>query len=257
MFGSFVGMLSKLKDNKTVQSLKENISDNYTKIKDQVLRKYDITEVLPQIYHIQFPEPDSVAQLRTHIGKSEFQIWNVSEYKYDAGVEEQLLQVAEQGEVHHLCFSMYSNLPFYQLVLALNTIHRFTQRKDTRVYVHCQDSRIRSALLLACYVYRHRLVGVEDISEAILFVNHALGVRLDEPSGKAHKNLHVLLRNFVNYLHDFHSINKHQLRLLKIIISSPPQLQLRGWNSQETRISIEIKCGETTVLKSTYNWEII
>lgn len=79
-------------------------------------------------------------------------------------MEKELQGIAEQGEVQHLCFSMYSNPPFYQLVLAINTIHRFTQARDTRVYVHCQDSRVRSALLLACYIYRHRLMDVEDIS---------------------------------------------------------------------------------------------
>jgi hypothetical protein len=94
--------------------------------------------------------------------------------------------------------------------------------------VHCQDSRIRSALFLACYIYRHRLAGVQDISEAVLYVNSALKVRLEEPEGKTHKNMHLLLKNFVNYLHDFHSINKHELRLLKIIVSNPPQLQVGG-----------------------------
>lgn len=69
MFGSFVGMLNKLKDSKTVQTLRDNISDNYSKLKEQVLRQYKITEILPQIYHVQFPEPDNVAQLRAHIGK--------------------------------------------------------------------------------------------------------------------------------------------------------------------------------------------
>lgn len=48
-------MLNKLKENKTVQSLAENFSENYSKFKVQVLRTYDINEVLPQIYHIPFP----------------------------------------------------------------------------------------------------------------------------------------------------------------------------------------------------------
>jgi hypothetical protein len=172
-------------------------------------------------------------------------------------VERELQGIAEQGEVHHLCFSMYSNLPFYQLVLAINTIHRFTQARDTRVYVHCQDGRIRSALLLACYIYRHRLVGVEDISEAILFVNRAMGVRLDQPEGKLHKNMHLLLRNFVNYLHDFHSINKTQLKLLKIIVNNPPKLHVKGWNASSTRVSLEMRCGEDIAFKVNYGWEAV
>jgi hypothetical protein len=82
MFGSLVGMLSKLKESKTVQTLRDNIADNYHKLKDQVLRNYEITEILPQIYHASFPEPESIALLKAHIGKREFQIWNVSEYRY-------------------------------------------------------------------------------------------------------------------------------------------------------------------------------
>lgn len=82
MFESLLGMLSKLKESKTVQTLKENITDNYHRIKDQVLRNYEIIEILPQIYYTAFPEPESIAILKEHIGKHEFQIWNVSEYRY-------------------------------------------------------------------------------------------------------------------------------------------------------------------------------
>ena len=57
MFGSLVGMLSKLKESKAVQTIKGNISDNYQRIKDQVLHNYEIAEILPQIYHASFPEP--------------------------------------------------------------------------------------------------------------------------------------------------------------------------------------------------------
>lgn len=259
MFGSFAGMLQKIKENKTVQSLAGNISENYAKLKGQMLIKFEVIEVLPQIYHIPFPESENISQLQSHIGSSEFQIWNVGEYTYDAAIERDLLKVPEQGEVHHLCFTMYSNLPFYELVLALNTIRRFIEgSKSNKVYVHCQDGRIRSGLLLACYIYRHRLCGVEDIGEAMLFINKALKVRLEQPEGKMHKNLHLLLKHFVNYLNNFHSINPMQLQLLKIIINNPPRLQVSGKIiTDEMRISIEIKCGESTILKNLYNSDII
>lgn len=142
-----------------------------------MLRQFAITQVLPQLYHCSFPEPDSVAQLKAHIKNNEFQIWNVSEYAYEESVEKALLGI-EQGEVHHLCLAMYSNLPFYELVLSLSTIHRFLQAApNNRVYIHCQDSRVRSALLIACYLYKYR-EGVEDISEAVLLVNRLLKVQL-------------------------------------------------------------------------------
>ena len=103
----------------------------------------------------------------------------MSEYRYEKEVESELLRVPEQGQINHLCFAMYSNLPFYELVLALNTIPNFLRcNKANKVYVHCQDNRIRSAVLLACYAYQNQVEGVEDISDAILWVNKTLGVRL-------------------------------------------------------------------------------
>ena len=71
---------------------------------------------------------------------------------------------------------MYSNPPFYELILAINNIRSFVQcNKNNKVYVHCQDNRVRSAILLSCYVYKYL---TEDISEAILLVNKALKVNL-------------------------------------------------------------------------------
>jgi hypothetical protein len=42
MFSSFTGMLSKLKDNKLLHNLTENIAENYTKIKEQVMGNFEI-----------------------------------------------------------------------------------------------------------------------------------------------------------------------------------------------------------------------
>lgn len=123
---------------------------------------------------------------------------------------------------------MYSNLPFYELVLALHTIPNFLRcNKTNKVYIHCQDNKIRSAVLLACYAYHHKINGIEDISDAILWVNKTLNVSLEELEKKnMYKNVHLLFKNFVNYSNNPHIINKKQLRLLKIIFNNPPMLTL-------------------------------
>lgn len=113
---------------------------------------------------------------------------------------------------------MYSNPPFYELMLAINKISRFVQcNKSNKVYVHCQDNKVRSAILLSCYIFKHQ---VEDISEAILLVNKALRVNLEDEGKKStYKNLHILFKNFVNYHHNPQIINRHKLRLLKFIVN--------------------------------------
>lgn len=69
--------------------------------------------------------------------------------------------------------------------------------------------------------------------------------------------MHLLLKNFVNYLNDFHSINKLQLKLLKIIVNNPPRLNVKGWNEASTRISLEMRCGEESAFKMVYGWEAV
>ena len=69
--------------------------------------------------------------------------------------------------------------------------------------------------------------------------------------------MHLLLKNFVNYHNDIHSINKRQLNLLKIIVNNPPRLHLKGWNEASTKISLEMRCGEESAFKISYGWESV
>lgn len=70
MFSSIAGVLNKIKENKLVQNIAGNISENYGKLKGQVMQKCEIVEVLPQMYHISFPEAENVGRLKEHIGGS-------------------------------------------------------------------------------------------------------------------------------------------------------------------------------------------
>ena len=63
--------------------------------------------------------------------------------------------------------------------MALDSMKSFIECKKTnKIYVHCQENRMRSAVFLVCFIYKHKLLKVADISEAILIVNKALKVKL-------------------------------------------------------------------------------
>ncbi len=76
-------MLSKLGGGKLVSS----VTENYMRLKDKVLRKIVITEILPQLFHIDYPQAINADQLAAHIAASPYQVWNISEYPYDDGFE--------------------------------------------------------------------------------------------------------------------------------------------------------------------------
>lgn len=119
-------------------------------------------------------------ELKEHIGNHEFQIWNISEYRYDPAIEKKILEHSENGEIHHLCYEYYSNLPLYELIIAINSIHYFTALSPShRVYIHCQDNKIRSSVFLVCYIYKFKVLNLQEVSEAILYVNQKLNVKIE------------------------------------------------------------------------------
>ena len=118
--------------------------------------------------------------LKEHINGRDFQIWNIGEYKYSKEIEQKILQRGEDGEIHHLCFEYYSNLPLYELIIALNSIRYFMDLNPRHaVYVHCQDNKLRSCVFLACFVYKFNVLKASDISEGILFINKKLGTTIE------------------------------------------------------------------------------
>lgn len=56
---------------------------------------------------------------------------------------------------------MYSNIPFYELMLALNKINNFILcNKNNKVYINCQDNKLRSGILLVCYIYKYKINNI-------------------------------------------------------------------------------------------------
>jgi hypothetical protein len=59
MLGSFSSILDKLKTTKIGQ----NIKQNYNKIKEHIKPKLNFIEIIPNIYHIDFPDNQNVNSL--------------------------------------------------------------------------------------------------------------------------------------------------------------------------------------------------
>ena len=78
MLSSFAGALTKLKETKLVQ----NLSSNYNKLRVQMNKKMEIVEIMPNLFHISYPEEDMLPELKKHIGEDDYQIWNIGEYRY-------------------------------------------------------------------------------------------------------------------------------------------------------------------------------
>ena len=86
------------------------------------------------------------------------------------------------------------------------------ENKDNRVYIICQENKIRSAVFLSCYIYVYKMIGIEDISEAILYVNRKLNLSLEEDKESSlYKNHHTLFKNIMHYTSNADFINKNKL----------------------------------------------
>jgi hypothetical protein len=98
--------------------------------------------------------------------------------------------------------------------------------------VHCQDSKVRSGVLLAAYIFQTGAVQVQDISEAILYVNQRLQMQLEDHKGSmsSYKNHHRLFKNLMNYHTNPKFINPHRLHLQTIKINNAPKIKLHGLN---------------------------
>jgi hypothetical protein len=92
-----------------------------------------------------------------------------------------MLDKKELGTINRVCYQFYSNLPLYELIQTINKIYSFLAVSfSTKVYIHCQDSKMRSAVFLACYLFKTKSEKYQDISEAIIRVNQILGLSIEE-----------------------------------------------------------------------------
>jgi len=67
-------MFSKFKSAKLVST----VTDNYNKLKHIVMKKINITLIIPQLFHIDYPQEINAEQLAQHTNNAPYQIWNIS-----------------------------------------------------------------------------------------------------------------------------------------------------------------------------------
>lgn len=121
----------------------------------------------------------------------------------------------------------------------MGQIRRFLETPSHKVYLHCQDSKLRSAVFLSAYLF---LTRSTDITEAIELVNHKLGLQMEESSA-AYSNQHKLFRNLVNFRTDPACINPHQLFLEKVLITHAPRLDVAPPDAI-LKVVVEVRQGE-------------
>ena len=70
---NFQSIMQNITSNKIVS----NLTDNYKKLKDHITKKYEVVEVIPSIYHIDFPEVQHIAPLLQQINKNKYLLMNI------------------------------------------------------------------------------------------------------------------------------------------------------------------------------------
>ena len=140
-------------------------------------------------------------------------IWNISQYPTQEELSKSLKVKTGKGIFHHLNFQYYANLPFLQLLEAIEETSKFMAASTSnKIYLHCQEGKVRSAVFLASFLFITKTNSIQDISEAILFVNKKLGISL-ESSSLGYRCQHTLFKNLVNYHADKNFINKNFLQI--------------------------------------------
>jgi hypothetical protein len=114
-------------------------------------------------------------------------------------------------------------------------------------------------VFLAAYLFQ--TTAVQDISEAILYVNQHLEMQLEEGkqgASSCYKNNHRLFKNLVNYHNDVRFINPWRLKLQKIIITNAPKINIQeGSEKGELKIVIELRDAESVLFKGTFPEAVI
>jgi len=124
------------------------------------------------------------------------------------------------GELHELLYEYYGSMPLTECINAVNKIKAFiSESTKNYVLVHCQENKSRSCVFLASYLFLND--EITDVASAIAEVNKKLLVRSNET---LYSSQHLILRSIANYHKDPSFINKHSLKLIKIIMNEAPRI---------------------------------
>lgn len=143
-------------------------------------------------------------------------------------------------------------------------------KQSNKVYLHCQDNKLRSVVFLAGYL----LAAEEksDIGQALIYVNGKLKMEVEDQRGtdqndtiqthSQYHSQHLFLKNLANYLNDRNFINRNQLKLNKILVNCAPKIKFGAnetinFNDANVKILLEIKAGEKLIHRSVHPNSII
>lgn len=166
-------------------------------------------EVLPRVAVLNFPAQERLPQLRALLSTlpSEYKVWNVSEYTYDASVFD--FNVADYSRPGYPC------PPLQDLLIMTREMAHWLDSKPTNLlFIHCQQNFGRTTLVLACLLYALRVERDMATIEANL-------------SAKLHSGL---LGNQRLYLKYFEScmggiqLNRSPVILRRVTLSAAPTI---------------------------------
>ena len=74
--------------NSVLQSLNPSklvstVTTNYSKLKERISPPLPITEILPGLFHIDFPQKHHASQILEHAAGKTFLLINIGEYQYE------------------------------------------------------------------------------------------------------------------------------------------------------------------------------
>ena len=188
---------------KLFQSLKERIMPKQEKER--------FIEIAPRIYAFNFPSESRLGALQENFSRItvDYKIWNVSEYTYSAKNFD--YKVADYSRPGLPCPSLHD-----LLIIAQEMANWLDAKPDHLLFVHCQISFARSALVLICLLFLLRFE--KDI--------RSLEERVAQSLNTSLLNNHKLyLKYFEGCLRDV-PINKHPLLIKSISISEIPFIRL-------------------------------
>ena len=181
-------------------------------LKNKILPpKEHFIEIIPRIFVFNFPSDERKQALRDNFDKlrSEYKIWNISEYAYDPlSFDRNVVDYSKPG---------YPNICLKDLIILCHEItHWLDADAQNLVFVHCQQNFARSAFTLICVLYFMRTNS--DILAIEQQVVHTLHAELLN-------NHRLYLKYFQSFFYGV-KLNKHPLVLKRIALSELPFIKL-------------------------------
>ena len=176
-----------------------------------------LSQVCDQVYHMVFPEESMrprYGELLKERYSVNYRVWNVSEYSYDYRCFND--QVSEYVSVG------YPNPPLIDIFMVCKEIDSWTSCNPANVaIVHCQKSKTRSALIIACLLYYRGLYN--HPGEALSDVCRTIKV----PESQVMEACTAVYANYFALLYSNLKLNSRKIRLQKIVISEIPSTSWR------------------------------